>query len=254
MTPLNYDQLEEFISENIVQEFYQRRLNKLRKLQLRRDILKKKNPYLFRAKNITTSETFIKSVLNAFLSSQEETMFGNLMEDLAIYICNQVFNGQKAKQGEMRSIDLEFTRDGVYYIVGIKSGTNWGNSDQIDRLKNSFKTAKDRLRSNNITSPIVAVNGCIYGRDDQPLKQDASDPDKNYYKYCGQSFWELISGEPDLYIKIIEPLGKEAQKRDLELQDLYDRVVNKMTKEFSDNFLRDGAIDWHSIIEFVSKK
>ena len=30
-------------------------------------------------------------------------------------------------------IDLEFDKDGVRYIVTIKSGPNWGNSSQIGK-------------------------------------------------------------------------------------------------------------------------
>ena len=31
-------------------------------------------------------------------------------------------------------------------------------------------------------------------------------PDKgDYFKYCGQSFWEIISGNKNLFIEIIEP-------------------------------------------------
>ena len=49
---------------------------------------------------------------------------------------------------------------------------------------------------------IVAVNGCCYGRDNKPDKGE-------YYKYCGQVFWEFISGDDELYRDIIEPLGHQ---------------------------------------------
>lgn len=52
----------------------------------------------------------------------------------------------------------------------------------------------------------MAVNGCCYGRDKHPDKGD-------YFKYCGQSFWEFISGYEDLYTGIIEPLGHKAKEK-----------------------------------------
>ncbi|MCB1935052.1 MAG: hypothetical protein KDF59_03835 [Nitrosomonas sp.] len=32
------------------------------------------------------------------------------------------------------------------------------------------------------------------------------------FKYCGQQFWEFISGTSNLYTDIIEPLGHEAKE------------------------------------------
>jgi hypothetical protein len=53
-------------------------------------ILKRKNPYLFRAKNIRTAEALVKSLFDAYLSSQEETIFGEFLEGLAIFIAGRV--------------------------------------------------------------------------------------------------------------------------------------------------------------------
>lgn len=65
------------------------------------------------------------------------------MEGFAIHISETLYGGFKSK---LNSVDLEFEREGKYYIVGIKSGTNWGNSDQINRMKDNFKRAKIKLR------------------------------------------------------------------------------------------------------------
>lgn len=79
---LNQYELKEFINDNIT-EFHNARLNALQKVKLE-EILKKKNPYLFKAKNIQTCEELIRVLLDAFLSSQEETIFGQFLEKLAI--------------------------------------------------------------------------------------------------------------------------------------------------------------------------
>ena len=105
MDKVTQDELQSFISESVITPFYKKRFDKLEELTLNK-ILRRKNPYLFKAKNIQTSEELVKYTLDAFLSSQEETIFGNLMEELAIFICSKVFNGYKAEQGKFRSIDL----------------------------------------------------------------------------------------------------------------------------------------------------
>ena len=55
-----------------------------------------KNPYLFKAKDINTAQDFVTFILDAHLSSQEETIFGGFLEELAIFICSQVYSGQKS--------------------------------------------------------------------------------------------------------------------------------------------------------------
>lgn len=247
MNQINQDDLQLFISDSVLKPFNEKRLEKVSKLRLN-EILKRKNPYLFKAKNIQTSEELIKYILDAFLSSQEETIFGNLMEELAIFVCEKIFNGQKAEKGKFKSIDLIFKKEKNIYIVSIKSGIHWGNKDQISEMKKNFKRAKKILINEGATNKIIAVNGCMYGKDNKPKK-------KNYYKYCGQEFWEFVTGDNEFYQKIIIPLDKEARKKDEDFKKAYYAKTNEMTKEFSEKYLTpDGIIDWQKIIEYVSKK
>ena len=255
MAELDYDLLHEFINREVIGPFYEKRIKSLRALSLVRvsgALLRRKNPYLLRAKDIRTAGDFVKYALDAFLFSQEEAIFGNLLENFAIHICGQVFGGVKAPTKTYPSVDLLFERDAVYYIVGIKSGIAWGNNDQVKAMARNFKLIKMRLKSEGETRPIQAVNGCMYGADANPFKENREDPDLSYYKYCGDRFWELISGDKDLYLRLIEPLGQEARKRSPELADLYVQRINEMTGELVTEFMTDGQIDWVKLIRFVS--
>lgn len=156
--------------------FHDKRLEALNRLALP-DLLVK-NPYLFRSKNLVIASDLVKSLLDTYLSSQEETLFGDFLEGLAIYVAEQVHNGLKSGA---TGIDLEFVKGGARYIVSIKSGPNWGNSSQVDRMKDNFTTAARIIRQGNATTNVIAINGCCYGRD--------ANPDKGgYFKYCGQDF------------------------------------------------------------------
>lgn len=252
MEKLNYEKLNTFIASDVIKPFYEIRLTRLESAKLS-DISKRKNPYLFKAKNIETAGDLAKSILDAFLSSQEETIFGDLMENLAIHVCHEVFNGKKAEEGKYKSVDLIFERDGKTYIVGIKSGPNWGNSDQVNIMKKNLKITKKLLRAEIGKTNIISVNGCMYGRDNHPHKVN-KDPDLSYYKICGQSFWELISDDDQLYKKIIQPLDKEAKTRDAVFKELYVKKINEMTKDIVDLFYTKENLDWEKIIDYVSKK
>jgi len=232
-----------FIEPNI-QAFHTRRLENLLALRLN-DVLKRKNPYLFKAKNLVTAHDLIKSLLDAHLSSQEEGIFGNFFEELARFISKEIYGGKKSSA---EGIDLEFEKDGTKYIVTIKSGPNWGNSQQINRMRDNFRKAARILRTTGGKANVVAVNGCCYGRDDNPDKGD-------YLKLCGQRFWEFISGDENLYVEIIEPLGHRAKEKNEKFEEEYAKVINKFTVEFAKRYCsKDGAILWGKLVKFNSGK
>lgn len=240
MNRLNLQDVVEYVEENIG-SFHSARLESLSKLKLKK-VLVRKNPYLFKAKNFLTSEALVKSLLDAHLSSQEETMFGDFLEALAIFICAKVYGGSKSVA---EGIDLEFDKDGVKYIVAIKSGPNWGNSGQITKMKDNFRKAKRIFATSGNTQNIIAINGCCYGRDNQPDKDE-------YKKLCGQRFWEFISGEPNLYVDIIEPLGHRAKEKNDEFLVAYSQIINNFTSEFSSDYCDNGVINWERLVKLNS--
>lgn len=249
MTSSPYQDYYEYLAEQVITPFYNKRFADLQSLSLQ-GVLKRKNPYLFKAKNVELAGDLVKGIVDAFLSSQEETIFGNLLEGFAIFVSSRLYGGFKSAR---KSLDLEFMRGNSYFIVGIKSGPNWGNSDQINRMKDNFKAARISLRAAGVEEEIVAVNGCIYGKDRNPLKSDA-DPDKTYFKYCGQDFWEFVSGDPHLYREIIVPIDKEAQEKDENFKRAYTAKVNEMTEDFMKSFMTAHQIDWIKLVDFVSQR
>jgi hypothetical protein len=242
MGKISRDEIISFI-ENNIKIFHDKRLENLSNLELQK-LLERKNPYLFKAKSISTAQDLVKSLLDAHLSSQEEGIFGSFLEELAIFVCNQAYGGKKSTA---EGIDLEFEKYQTKYIVSIKSGPNWGNSRQVKKMKDDFKKASKILRTSNKNKiNIITVNGCCYGIDDNPDKGD-------YIKLCGQRFWEFITGDNDFYIDIIEPLGYKAKEKNDAFNAEYSKVINRFTIEFANVYCNtDGAILWNKIIKFNS--
>ena len=214
------------------------------------DVLKRKNPYLFRAKNVLKAQDLIDAITNAHTSSSEEAIFGDWLEGLAIFVNNKVYGGKKS--GIHGGIDLEFERDSIRYIVSVKSGPNWGNDSQIKKMVDNFNECRKVLRTSGANVNVIAVNGCCYGRLGKRYHYKKKG---DYFKYCGQDFWEFISGEKNLYKSIIEPLGHKAYERNAEFFKSYSEMINKFTIEFINDFCdSSGAIDWDKLIEFNSKR
>jgi hypothetical protein len=232
MPALNLKEVTQYVEANIG-DFHKKKLDSLQGLSLI-TVLTKKNPYLFKVKALLTPADIVKALVDAHLSSNEETVFGNWLEGLAIFINNKVYGG--AKSG-ITGVDLEFTKDGQRYIVAIKSGPKWGNSSQLKKMEDNFATAKKVLRTSGAKVSVEAINGCCYGRENL---------DKGtYQKYCGQKFWEFISGDANLYTDIIEPLGHNAKNNTDAFNEAYARVLTQFTDNFTKLFCKeDFSIDW----------
>lgn len=246
MRPLNLQGVVDFIHAQIGPQFHAKKIAKIKSLTLD-DVIKRKNPYLFRAKGSNSAHDFIKSVLDATVSSGEETTFGNFLENVAIYVCEQVYDGRKSG---VVGLDLEFEDNGSKYLVSIKSGPSWGNSGQIKNLVNNFNAAKKTLATSGgaANMNIICIEACCYGVDNAPHKG-------THLKLCGQRFWELISGGSEsLYRDIIEPLGHMAKERNDEIELLCSEKLNIFTAAFVERFCDAGIINWDRLIRFNSGK
>ncbi len=104
MNRLDLDEVCRYVNEHVV-DFHNRGIKSIEELKL--DKLLTKNPYLFKAKNVTTASELISSLLDAFLSSSEEKLFGDFLEGLAIYIAEMTCGGHKSTAP---GVDLEFIK------------------------------------------------------------------------------------------------------------------------------------------------
>lgn len=230
--------------EETIPDFHAARLASLGRLKLR-DLVRSKNPYLFRAKNLLIAGDLVQGFMAAHLSSQEEGIFGTFLEKLAVFVATTLWKGQKSPA---EGVDLDLSIRGQRYLIAIKSGPDWGNSSQIARMRDNFRRARQVLRTNAAAKPLICVNGCCYGR---VANEDKGD----YVKLAGQSFWAFLSGDQQLYRKIIEPIGYRARERNQEFAVEYSKALNKFTEQFIADFCKtDGSIDWDKLLEFNSGK
>jgi len=240
METLDLNDVQDYVNENIV-DFHQRRIKSLNELTLAK--LLKKNPYLFRAKNITTAGQLIEGLLDAFLSSSEEKLFGDFLEGLAIFVASKTCGGHKSAA---TGVDLEFFNAGVHYVVSIKSGPNWGNSSQHTKLQQDLQKAVATIKQARAKTPVQAVLGLCYGKTKTSYV-------RGYLKIAGQNFWYLISENQNLYTDIIEPIGYRAKQNNDAFAVEKAGVTNQFTKKFIDGYCdARGAIDWVKLVEWNS--
>ena len=70
-----------YVAQQVAPRFHDKLLDGLQRLKLA-DLLRRKNPYLFKAKAVNSAPDLIKRLLDAYLSSKEETIFGDFLDPL----------------------------------------------------------------------------------------------------------------------------------------------------------------------------
>lgn len=177
MNKITEQELATFVNANI-DLFHESKVRCLQGLGLK-TILLKKNPYLFRAKNINSASDLIREILDAYLYASEEKLFGDFLEELALFVAGKAYGGQKSAA---TGIDLDFTNDeGVRYLVSIKSGTSWGNSSQQAKQELDFQNAVRVVRQSHYATNVQPALGICYGKAKPTYL-------RGYYKAVGQIY------------------------------------------------------------------
>jgi hypothetical protein len=239
MAAINKDILKQFVNEHI-DSFHGSRLRKLEDTRLT-ELLKNKNPYLFKAKNITTAGDLVRDLLEAVLYASEEKFMGDFLEKLAIFVVQQLWSGQKSST---TGIDLEFNKEGVRYLVSVKSGPNWGNSTSNAKQREYFHTAVAVIRQQS-RERVEPVLGICYSKKRTSYANGIT-------TIHGQAFWELLTGEKDFFTKIVDPIGYRAQEHNEAFLAAKTRILNLFSADFMEKYCDDGIINWEKLVSFNS--
>ena len=203
-------------------------------------ILKRKNPYLYRAKGIHSAAQIVDGILSAYVSSSEETVFGNVFfEPVALALAG----GQKAVT---EGVDITVEQDNVIYSIAVKSGVSVFNADSRKRQEQNFQAAQKRVRQ--AKKAFVPVVGYGYGR-----KKIKPGKEKFYRELAGKDFWFWLTGDSEFYVKIIRFMGTRPDEYAKEFEKAYTKAENRLLREFMLKYCdADGAIDWDALIRFNS--
>lgn len=236
---LDSGNLEKLISE-CLNSFYQSRLQKLDGLKLK-TIIRRKNPYLFKALNTEKASEIIEQILFAYISSSDETIFGDKFFEP---IAKQVSGGTVSPS---EGVDVAVETDSRYSAYAVKSGPNPFNSSAKKRQNDEFAALRSRLlKIRKEFDPVLAYS---YGRTIKPPGRN-----KIYREIAGQAFWEEITGDPEFYLKLIVMMGDIPRKHMEKYKPQLDSAINRFTMEFATDFChKSGQINWEKLVEFVSK-
>ena len=243
--PLNKTYDEDAIKKAIAEaldNFYKALIGKIDGLDIKK-VMKRKNPYLYRAKAMQSASDIVESVLAAFVSSSEETIFGNyFFEPIAL----AASGGNKAL-AEGIDIMIHDNSTNTISAIAVKSGTSVFNADSRKRQEQNFMAAQKLAQQ--AKARYDAYVGYGYGR----KKESGRGKPKMYRELAGKKFWEELTGDSEFYIKITSFMGTIPEQYVAAYQESYDKASNRLVREFSNSFCtKEGSIDWESLVEFNS--
>lgn len=227
---------------NCLQDFYERRLQRLKELKLKQ-VLLRKNPYLYKALGTQSANEIIEELLAAYLSSSDEGIFGDaFFEPIAKAVSGGVVSPSEG-------VDLAIESKSKYLAISVKSGPNQYNSSQKKRQNDEFQSLRSRLMK--LKKQFDAMLGHGYGK----LRTEPS-KSKIYRDRSGQAFWEELTGDDKFYTKLIQLMKEEVIiKHRAKYRKAWQQAVNRYVREFTNDFCdTTGAIDWEKLLKFNSGK
>lgn len=238
---VNTQEIERVIARAL-EEFYNSLLAKIDTVNIT-SIIKRKNPYLYRAKAMQSASEIVESVLSAAVSSSEETIFGNcFFEPIAI-----VASGGSKALAEGVDVMVDDRENNIIHAIAVKSGTSVFNADSKKRQEQNFNAAyKLAQQAKAMYDPII---GYSYGK----KRPTGKGKPTIYRELAGQDFWAELTGDSDFYIKIIEYMGDKPEQYLEKYRESYTKASNRLVKQFTEQFCDDdGSINWDRLVRFNS--
>ncbi len=205
---------------------------KLKSLRLR-DILRNKNPYLYRASGIESCEDLVRRALQDYVSASAEGYFGPFFEAVARIMSRGV---KPAGGGE---VDLDIRDGDVAHLYVIKSGAKGFNSSSYRTAKNDLDSAERRLRQDRVR--VIKKIAFAYGRRKGAFKEGVE-------HLASKDFWAEVTGDRDFYKKLLDVCAALAPLYTADMQAPFEDLL----REAEASFCEDGKVAWNKILKLVS--
>jgi hypothetical protein len=239
MTRAERIKIEKFIQSSAM-KFQRRKLDKLKNISAK-TIIKKIDPYLLNLSDVSTKLKWSTLNLDRIMVASEETLKGNMYEEIAFFIAKTRFKAKKTAG----YLDLVIPKDKLY-ITEIKSGPHWGNSSQWESLVNRFNKVRTELSGGK--QEVQPLLGICYGSLHNPHGRHG------ILELRGQAFWEFLTDEPNFYILLAQNLKVGSEKYIGQYRIKRNATINRLAVEIQDFCLPNGELNKELILQYSSAK
>lgn len=134
-------------------------------------------------------------------------------------------------------IDIEFVDaiDGRKKYCQCKAGPQTINKDDVTTIYGHFKHLINKARLDRLSVQIDdMIVGVLYG-DDSELSGHYKTIKLQYPVYCGEEFWERITGDKHFYHRLAKAFGEVVEEDGIDGSLLIQKKIDEIAKEIVDN-------------------
>ncbi len=216
--------------------FYTKKLKSLRSLTLT-NLLLRKNPYLYRALGIQEPSELVAAMVDAYISSSDETIFGKAFFE------EVVLQYGKVRRSGITGTDFIRETEQDYVVISLKSGPHAFSASQYDKQNADFTKVFQTLREQGIRKHIDLVLGMSYGQ--------VSPNRASSYIYrisSGRQLWQELTDDPEFYIKLLDIIGDYSVQKRVAYQLEKSAILQRFTAEFISLYTEAGIINWTALV------
>lgn len=206
-------------------------INNVRKLKLK-DF--KINPFLvnyiasFLCGN-TAPESLAKALLYPrILGTSISTSFGSNLQNFVSALAAQAGTGSG-----IEGIDIEFVDaiDGRKKYCQCKASPQTINHDDVATIMGHFAKLANKARLDHLDLRLDdMIVGILYGPKDD-LSGHYRKIDEYYPVYCGEEFWEHVTGDKDFYVRLSRGFGEVVEEENIDGSQIILDKVNEIAAE-----------------------
>lgn len=235
MSPQERDAQDRLTIQQIIAKYAKKRRKFYADIQL--DKLLSKDVLMFALRGASDSDKYVDMAFAALESSSEETVMGNVWQEIALKIAHPAVT----EAGDMLA-----ERDGTLWCVELKTQTNTLNArsklQTIRVLKDTVErhSREQTVRRRNVRAVIGVIRG--KSRDSKetyvkpPTNTADADLDGFEYRYLvGASFWKWLTGRDDISQLFLGIVGDDS-----ELLDARSAAVSRLKADLRNRLSNAG--------------
>jgi hypothetical protein len=197
------------------------------------EMMKTKNPYLYRSVGISTCQALIERAFNDYASSSAETYYGQFFEAVARIMSGGI---KPVGGGE---IDLDIRYNGVVELYVIKSGPKGFNKSSRSKAVQELESAEGKLRQDKLRVEKYIVYA--YGRKRTTVQ-------RGIVHLASKEFWSRITRDDGYYLKLLDACHILAPLYAADVAEPLKRLLIEAAELFCDG----DAIDWARVLKLIS--
>jgi hypothetical protein len=135
-----------------------------------------------------------------------------------------------------QGIDLEFVDkvDGRKKYAQLKAGPNVINADDVEPIKEKFRSAKRLARTNNLLLNDDDFMLCLIYGEAWQISAHMRKIQKDFPIAIGVDFWVRFTGDPEFYTDLVNAIGEVAKEFDM--KDEINQVIEELAKDIKQKY------------------